>query len=101
VAAFCRREDLSTVTFYQWRARFRQGEAKREAPPPGSPTQHAAFVRLQATDDDAAHAVARFPGGVELQVGGDLLPALVGALVASLVAALLDAGGQHGADSSC
>jgi hypothetical protein len=85
------------VTFYQWRARFRQGEAKREAPPPASATQHAAFVRLQAADDDASHAVARFPGGVELHVERDLLPSLVGALVG----ALLDGAAQHGGDASC
>lgn len=48
VAEFCRREGLSTASFYTWRKRL--GAATSQLPPPAAPASGPAFVDLGALD---------------------------------------------------
>ena len=92
VAEFCRREGVSSATFYQWRKRLARGATaaeeattrgsaaatRREAGQPGGP---AAFVELTLTP--AAIVELELPNGVRVRVPADREAALGAAIRAA------------------
>lgn len=66
VAAFCRRQAISSVGFYRWKRRLTEGNPSRSA--------EVSFVPLplnQAVPADAAEFSLKLPNGVQVTVPGN------------------------------
>lgn len=65
IAEFCRRNDVSTGSFYAWRRRLKSTNAVRSDAPSGS-----SFVPVQivATRSSTPPVVVHLPGGVRVDV---------------------------------
>jgi hypothetical protein len=86
-AAYCRRMNLSPMTFSQWKCRF---EREQLAAAVGDSDERAALVEVQVVDTPPpdASGVAVACGGVQLH----LAPGFDAATLQRAVAALADAG---------
>ena len=67
VAEFCRREGVSTASFYTWRKRL--GAEAAEVPPAAAPTSGPAFLDLGPLGvEGEANAAAGFGAGWEIEL---------------------------------
>ena len=81
---FCMAEEVSTASFYHWRAKL----AGSEAASPPRPPESSPFVPVQVrAGHNASEAVLRFPSGVSLALPAhesELIDRTVAQLLASL-----------------
>lgn len=93
VAEFCRREEVSVPSFYQWRRRLAESSPRARSTRSRGPDPHASPAFQQVMLAGCGVVAIELPSGVRVELPAGQLP-LIRAVVADLLAA--ESGRQAG-----